>query len=419
MAVKKNREVAVRSCHGAGKTFVSACLVHWFLTAFPDSIVITTAPTNRQVKEVLWREIKATIPFENYYPPDRVLELKIDISPKHFALGLATDRVDQFQGFHSPNLFVIIDEASGVSDEIFRAIYSLHPSKILMLGNPLRNKGRFADAFKDSTTAKIHISAFDTPNIKENKIVIPGLITWADIENIKRIYGEDSDYYRIMVLGEFPKEESDCFIPVSLVSDAIERLIPEENLIFEKKMGVDPARYGQDATAIVIRQDKKVIRAELFYQKDTMEVCGLILKIAREEGIRPNNIFIDIVGLGAGIYDRLREQGWIVNGINGANKPKEGRFKNLRVELWAKMREWLKIGQLTRNEAWYEMCNLKYSYDSLGRLTLESKEDLRARGKRSPSLADALSYTFAEAQKSPGIPVQSGGIDSFYNLFNV
>jgi hypothetical protein len=396
LALRDNPEVAVRSCNASGKTFTAAGAVHWWLMGFPHSIVITTAPTFRQVKDILWREIRAAVVGKGFYDEDKILDTKISIRDRWFALGLSTDQPDQFQGFHSPYLLAVIDEASGVDDVIFEAIDGLKPNKILAIGNPLRNTGRFAKMFQEPGVVKISISAFDTPNVKAGKIIIPGLITLEDVEKFKQRYGEDSDVYRVRVLGEFPKAEAESLISIDDVAKAMARevqVLPQ----WEKKLGVDVARYGTDRTVFIVRQMEKVLRKEVFTQQETMAIAGLVIKIAKEEGVKPENIFLDETGLGAGVVDRLREENWNVNGVNVASSAEdEEHYANLRAELGWKIKEWLKTAQLPKDDDFYEMVNIRYKFNSKGQLLLESKEDIKKRGLPSPDVFDALMLTFAK-----------------------
>lgn len=421
LAVKNNQEVAVRSCNASGKTFTAARVVHWWLIGYPNSIVITTAPTGRQVREVLWREIRNAVSGIPIYNPENVLETKINIGDRWFALGLSTDQPDQFQGFHSPYLLVIVDEASGVHEEIFEAIDGLKPNKILLIGNTLRNIGRFATDFKASQVKKLHISAFDTPNVQQKKIVIPGLITIEDVERIKQRYGEDSDVYRVRILGEFPKAEEDVLITIDEVAQAMER-ITQILSGFEKKLGVDVARYGQDRTALVVRQMERVVRKETFSNQDLMAIAGQVINIAREEEVRPENILIDVIGYGAGVVDRLKEQGWNVNGVNVAMPAQDSEhYANLRAELYGgKIKEWIKTGQLLKDDDFYELTNIKYRFNSKGQMLIESKEDMKKRGLSSPDVADALALTFALPTTGQiYYPSSVGGVNPYYPELNI
>ncbi len=394
-AVRDNHEVAIRSCHASGKSYVSGRIVHWWLNAHKDSVVITTAPTFRQVKEVLWREIKGAVRGKSIYPEKAILDTSINISDQWFALGLSTDKPDQFQGFHSPHLMVLIDEASGINPDIEEAIDGLTPEKIVRIGQPLSNLGRFADSFRMAGVKKMQISALDTPNVKEQRIAIPGLITQQDIDNFKIRYGEDSDVYRVRVLGEFPQQDSDSLISVQDVSAAIQR---DVNVVaFEKKMGVDVARFGNDRTVILIRQMEKVIRKEAFAGMDTMVITGKVISIMKEEGIKPENVYVDTIGVGGGVYDRLKEQGYRVSSVVVSESPQDKEnYANLRAELYAaKVKEWIKTADLPDDDDFYELANIKYKFNSKGQMLIESKEDMKKRGVDSPDVADALMLTFA------------------------
>ncbi len=414
-SVKNHRDTAVRSCHASGKTFTAARIANWWLCSYTDSVVITTAPTFRQVKEILWREIRSAVAGKHIYPENAVLDTQINLGENWFALGLSTDRSDQFQGFHSPHLLFIGDESSGIPEEIFQAVDGLAPEKTLLLGNPLHNQGTFADSFKRDGVSKIHISAFDTPNIKAGSRMIPGLITTEDVNTIKQKYGEDSDVYRVRVLGEFPLQDSDSLIGVDAVAKAMERevsVLPQ----WEKKMGVDPARFGDDRTVILVRQMEKVIRKDVFVSLDTMAITGHVLNIAKEEFVKGENINVDEIGIGAGIVDRLREQGWRVNGVNVGTKAEDDEhYANLRAELYdAKVKPWLKTGSLPKDDDFYELANIRYKFNSTGKLILEKKEDMKKRGLPSPDVADALSLTFASSQEMFSMPQQSAPAEGYY-----
>jgi len=414
-AVRDHREVAVRSCHASGKSYVSGRIVHWWLNSHKDSVVITTAPTFRQVKEVLWREIKGSVAGKHIYPERAILDTKIDISDQWFALGLSTDKPDQFQGFHSPHLMVLIDEASGIQPEIEEAIDGLTPEKIVRIGQPLRTTGRFADCFRMEGICKMCISAFDTPNVKEGRLVIPGLIKSEDIESFKIKYGEDSNVYKVRVLGEFPLQDEDSLISIDDIAKAIERDVTVEPH-FEKKMGVDVARYGNDRSVILIRQMEKVLRKDIFSSMDTMQIAGQVLRIAKEEHVKPENICIDTIGVGAGVYDRLREQGWSASSVNVAESPRDkDNYINLRAELYAsKVKAWIKTADIPNDDDFYELANIKYKFTSQGKLQIESKEDMKKRGIESPDVADALMLTFADNNVINYNATQSKPLEGYY-----
>jgi hypothetical protein len=218
-AVRDHRRVAVRACHGVGKTKVAAWVAIWFLYCHRNSKVITTAPTWHQVENLLWREIHAAHATSRIPLGGKVLQTQIELGKQWFALGLSTDKPERFQGFHAENILLIVDEASGVDQRIFEAAEGFLTSpgaKLLLIGNPTQLSGEFYNAFRSPLYHKIHISAFDSPNLKAGKIVRPYLVTpeWVEEKRIK--WGEDSPMWYSRVLGEFPEQGDDTLDPSRL-----------------------------------------------------------------------------------------------------------------------------------------------------------------------------------------------------------
>ena len=229
-AVRDNRRVAVRSCNGSGKTFTAACAVVWWLMSFPDGAsAVTTAPTERQVSELLWREIRRI-----HRQNDRLIggvahKTALEITPDRYARGFSTDSPERFQGFHNENILFIVDEASGVGEEIYEAIegcMTTGQARVLLIGNPTRREGTFYEAFhsKRGLWHTVHISAFDTPNfsLKPGESGVPGLATpeWADEQ--ARNWGKGHAQYQIRVLGEFPTQSEDALISLRQIEAAVE-----------------------------------------------------------------------------------------------------------------------------------------------------------------------------------------------------
>jgi hypothetical protein len=164
-------------------------------------------------------------------------------------------------------------------------------------------------------------------------------------------------------------------------------------------IGVDPAISDKDKTAIIRRRGRKAYALESFRNHNTMEIAGRIAQIIRHE--KPAKVYIDCIGIGAGIVDRLQEMGFImVEGVNvGRTANNKDRFANLRAELWSEMRDWLYQNELDvqipdDDELHGALCSLGFKYRSNEQLLIESKDDLRARGMPSPDEGDALSLTF-------------------------
>lgn len=193
---------------------------------------------------------------------------------------------------------------------------------------------------------------------------------------------------------------TDTFITIEPVLRARKQEVETTNALI---IGVDPARCGKDKSAIIRRKGRKAYNCESFSGLDTMQLVGKLKVMIDKE--RPNKMFIDCIGIGAGVVDRLQEMGYeyCVVGINvarSANNPDQ--FLNLRAELWHEMREWLNQDMPVEipddPELQKELCGLGYKYNSAGRLVIESKDDARKRGMRSPDKADSLMLTFAYGQ---------------------
>lgn len=412
LSVRDHRKTAVRSGNSLGKTFSIARIALWFMFAYPPAVVIDTAPTDRQVRNQFWREFRRAHAASKFLLGGKLLKMQYDIDEDWYAIGFSTkdgdEGMEKFQGWHGEHILVIVDEASGVSSSIFEAIQGALAGgkmvRLIYVGNPTKNTGDFADAFKDPTFNKIHISALDSPNVKAKDIIVPGLATWEWVEDMKRKYGETSDVYRVRVLGEFPKKTADVLIGVDLVESAIDA---EREMYGEDEfIGVDVARFGDAWSSLVYRKGNFAKVLDKIQGQDTMQIAGITKRRLLE--YPKARAKIDIVGIGAGVFDRLQEQPEVnerVEGVNGAAEPitKED-YINVRVESWDVCRQWLRDAVLVPHEDWYQLCQPKLKITSAGKMQLESKEEMRKRGIASPDVADALCNTFAKASEG-GVPI--------------
>lgn len=413
LSIRDHRNTAIRSNNGSGKTYHMAREALRFLYAYgPDAVVIDTAPTWTQVENQFWRNLRDAYQRASYPLGGHLLKTKLDIDETWFAIGLANDEhnMEGFQGWHAKSMLVIFDEASGISPKIYEAALGAmaggHTVRFVLIGNPTQNSGPFYDAFKDPTFNKIHISAFDTPNVQAKAQIVPGLVTWDFVEEVRKKYGEDSDIYRVRVLGNFPLRASDTLISI----DGVERSFNADRELVNQedhRFGLDPARFGDDDSAFVERKGNWARVVEVVNGNDTMTLAGKGARLLRDN---PNaSLWIDIIGLGAGIYDRLKEQPDIadrVYGVNVAGKPRdETEYLNIRIESWANVRDWLRDAVLEKHEAFYELAQPKYKISSAGKLQLEGKDDMKKRGVKSPNVGDALALTLSKATEGENIGV--------------
>ena len=322
-ALTAHRRVAVKAGNGLGKGFCAAVAVLWFMHVHQDAaIALSTAPTFRQVRHILWRQI------HRLYRPaaktlgGKMLDTRWELSDDRYAMGLSADSADQFQGFHSPNMFIVVDEAEGVDDEIFEAIESVMTSAdplLLLIGNPTTMTGAFRRAFHEERQLyrPITISALDSPNVRAGRVVIPGLTTPAWVAERREIWGEENPVYRARVLGEFPQQGEDTLLNLRDIEAATTR--PHQNsLPLEGEGGgggeipgddassplpdgqhdgvilaVDVARFGSDRSVILRRRGDRVEDIQVLRQMDTMQLAGWVSAAIREcrpgAGLRGRN----------------------------------------------------------------------------------------------------------------------------------
>ena len=239
MAMATHNKVTVRSCHGSGKTYLAAGLVCWYMVMFPDSRVITTAPGDRQVKEILWPEIHRMVGELKKRVSDvgELTTKKWTISPYHYALGMATDDPNAFQGIHEENLMIIFDEACGIPDVIYDSAGSCltaPKNKALLIGNPTHPNTYFHRTHTGDVPgyARFKISAFETPNVykdtdgtwkDKDPLPFPKLVTMSWIENRIKEHGKMSADVIARVYGEFPDSAEDQLIDGKNIAVAIKK----------------------------------------------------------------------------------------------------------------------------------------------------------------------------------------------------
>jgi len=244
--VAHSRRVSVKSGQGVGKTGGEAVVALWFLSCFMNAKVVATAPTERQLNDILWAEVDKWMSRSPVLSAvlkwTRTYIYVVGHEKRWFATARTATRPENMQGFHEDNLLFIVDEASGVADPIMEVIMGTltgSNNKLLMCGNPTKASGYFYESHTvDRAQFCCHtVNSENSPRTsKEN------------IETLERKYGRDSNVFRVRVLGEFPLAEDDVFIPLSLVEQAVMTQIdaPPDMIT----MGVDVARYGDDETII-------------------------------------------------------------------------------------------------------------------------------------------------------------------------
>lgn len=356
-SVFQYKTTAVKTCNAVGKSYIAARIVVTFLTLFPGSVVVTTAPTWRQVTDVLWREIATTIKLARYKLTDNeVRQAGLDISKDWFAVGLSTKYPENFFGYHADHILVVVDEAGGVPEPIFKGVKAITPNanaRILYIGNPTTPSGTFYDAFMNQKLPikRFTISAFDSPNFTANNIrtvedllnlftppqgieqaehtarvqkslkqPYPALIDPSVVYERYHEWGTDSPAWQSLVMGEFPTQADQALIPTNLVTMAMNMYgiddatgktyaelsgwnIPDGPPTY----GQDMARFGSDNNVNTPRHGGWVEKQIVWNKVDLVESANRILNI-----IDPFNstvvLNIDDTGNGGGTTDSLYEK---------------------------------------------------------------------------------------------------------------
>jgi hypothetical protein len=399
----------VSSGRGIGKSALVAWLCHWMMTTRIGSTTIVSANTEAQLTTKTWPEFTKWISMSinrHWFEPvatrvtmakwlTTVVEQELNRDTRLWAAHAqlwSAENPDAYAGTHNyDGVMVIFDEASGIPDAIWSVTDGFFtentPDRFwFAFSNPRRNTGYFYEAFQARR-------AFWSTTIVDARTV-----EGTDQKVYERIieeYGADSPQAHVEVYGVFPSESDDQFISSTLVDDAMERAQtkdPTSPII----IGVDPARFGSDATVIAVRKGRDIVSIRRHRGADTMEVVGRVIEAIDE--YNPAMVVIDEGGVGGGVVDRLKEQRYKqVRGVNfGMRSRQPLMWGNKRAEMWGAMREWLKTAAIPADRLLKsDLISPLVKPDSKGTMFLESKKDMRARGLQSPDAADAICVTFA------------------------
>lgn len=417
-SVRDNPDTSARSCHGAGKSALAAVVALWFLYNHRSSIVITTAPTARQVRGILWKEIGSIHTRAAFRDGlgGRLLTQQLHVDRDWFALGFTAPEYDpdRFQGFHATHLLAILDEAAGISTQIqdgVDGILASEHSRKLEIGNPTDPTSPFAKSFSTPGVAKFAIDAFQTPNfaafgITEEDIFrdtwgkkitgplpAPYLITPQYVARMLGKHGRESPWYQARVLAVFPSASKNSLIQLSWIEAAQAR---ELDPVGPHELGVDVGRGG-DPSVIAHRRGPVVEIYDKLNSRDTMEVTGWVARAMIDTGA--DLVKVDTVGIGAGVYDRLVELGYNAAEANaGARSSDSEKYKNLRAEWHWNLRERFEEGRIDiddNEDIVVQASGLRWKPDSAGRVVIESKDDFKKRlGGQSPNELDAVAIAF-------------------------
>lgn len=387
--------VALASGHGIGKTAFFSMLINWFMTTRPDANVVATSNTKTQLQTKLWRELalwhKRSL-FMDWFEW-MATSLRAREAPETWvanAIPWSETNPEAFAGLHGEHVLVIIDEASAVHDIIWETLEGALTTEgfkplFVVAGNPTRSSGGFYRCFTDRKTPWKTFQIDSRTARMTNKTQLQ---EWIDR------WGADSNFAKVRIYGQFPSVGDIQFIPTDDVDRAMSSKahpLDDDYLVF----GVDVARKGTDSSVVQPRRSNLALPPIQFRLPDTMMVAS---KVAEEiDRRRPDTVFVDGNGLGAGVVDRLRQLNFDVVDVVGQSKPNDLRYYNKRAECYGGLKEWLRGGVHlpADHELREELIAIEYDMPK-DRILLEDKDDIRERLGRSPDKADALALTFAE-----------------------
>lgn len=447
-AVQNNKMVAVASGTSRGKDFVAACAAMCFMYLTPrwnknhrlieNTKIAMTAPTGRQCINIMIPEI-ARLFRNSKVLPGRMLSDGIRTNSAEWfltAFKASDDNTEAWSGFHAVNTMFIVTEASGVSETTFNAIEGnlQGNSRLLLVFNPNVTTGYAAKAMKSSRFKKFRLNSLNAENVVKKRNVIPGQVDYEWVKDkvynwCELIHEEDfnsgegdfafegslyrpNDLFRIKVLGLFSKATEDTLIPFDWLELAHDRWkkLKAENFVPRKyaRVGIDVAGMGRDSSCFVPRYGNYVPEIKIQQsggKADHMKVAGEAVQWLVEKNAK---VMIDTIGEGAGVYSRLLELGYdnaysckFSEGTKGLHDiTGQYEFANMRAYCYWAVRDWLnpKNGFNPAlppcDELDAELTEVHWSFQSSGSIIIESKDNIKARLKRSPDRADALASTF-------------------------
>lgn len=392
---------SIASGHGIGKSALTSWLMHFILSTRPNARGVVTSGSYDQLQgktfaeAAKWLKLSLNRHWWEYRGTKGNLAIFRSGSQENWNVrGQAStaENADAFAGLHNANStpFFIFDEASAVPNKIYEVAeggLTDGEPMIFLFGNPTKSTGAFADSFGKNRHRWLNKQIDSRASSMTNKVLLK---QWEDD------WGEDSDFFRVRVKGQFPRVGDSQFISSELVEAAQLREIdptPVEPIV----MGVDVARFGDDSSIILVRHGRKILAIKKYRELDLMSLAAMVIEAIAE--YKPHAVFVDGAGVGGGVIDRLKQLAFHPLEVQAGSKASAPeQFINLRAEMWWRMRDWLATADIPKNELELktDLTGIQYGYTDKMQIRMERKKDMKSRGLASPDIGDALSLTFAE-----------------------
>jgi hypothetical protein len=399
--------VALRAANGSGKTstVISAILI-WHALVYPRSIAVTTAGVFRQVESQLWPSLRNHIAklggaWEVTSGEIRYLHPNGNTSR---IIGYSATDPGRAEGWHAEDheyhpLLMVVDEAKTVADPLFEAISRCQPTRLLIASSPGGTSGAFYRAFTKEANmwSKHAVTAFDCPHI-----------TQTQIDEVVQRYGEKHPLTRSMIYGEFVDIGLESLV-INLTQLQNCHNTPPRFRPGVRIAGVDFAAGG-DQNVICISDGNKILPMIAWREKDTMAAVGRFIVEFKKAGLEANNIYADASGMGMVMCDALAESGWVVNRVNfGATAYDNNAYTNRSAEMWYGMAKKIEDAEIILPEdedLTAQLTCRRTITNSKGKLGVESKDSMRARGIASPDRADALALCLSSSNSGLDLTFQ-------------
>lgn len=434
LALSKKTGISIASGHGTGKDFTLAGVNLWLLTCWKPATALVTGPNFSTIKSVLWKELRRFVREGRFFGEDpgwlsrffEVMSTRVEsrsLAGEQFLearscqmTGGDDEQGEALAGRHNEYMILEVDEASAPPDGVFKPLEGAKTGRInigFLIGNMTKHSGYFYRTHYDPMLSPFWLCLrWDAEESNLDEVTNGATQLKSAIEFYEKAYGRESNPFRVRIQGLPPTSQADVLIPWDWVQAAVGREIVQDGkppLVY----GVDVARGGDDKSVLLKRRGNVVESLREYSRIDTMQLVGWIVREYaddKELGDVPVAIFIDVIGLGAGVYDRLREMKYCAYAVNVANTAvKKDKFGRLRNELWWAVREKFEAGTISipdDKELTDELSTMKvHPPDSKGVMQVYSKAELKKQGYKSPNKADALCLTYALGDRlSAGVP---------------